>query len=39
MVEVGVGVEVGGSVSDLAKVRVEIEALEILFRSDGWVGE
>ena len=39
VVEVWFEVEVGGgSESGLAKVRVEVDALEILFRSGGWVG-
>ena len=33
---VEVGVEVGGSELGLAKVGVEVETLEILFRSGGW---
>ena len=32
------GFRLGGSELGLAKVRVEVEALEILFRSGGWVG-
>ena len=32
------GLRLGGSELGLAKVRVEVEALEILFRSGGWVG-
>ena len=32
------GFRLGGSELGLAKVRVEVEAPEILFRSGGWVG-
>ena len=38
-VGVEVGVEVGGSELGLAKVRVEVEPIKLLFRSGGWEDE
>ena len=38
MLRLRLGLRFGGSELGLAKVRVEVEALEILFRSGGWVG-